>query len=231
MDENSLPPPFAGLSSHRDTQRSIFLHPISLMSFGIRSLPDDLALEASDTLTLYQTLAKHAAPKCGALDPKVFFHSEDEPSLLVQKDVIAYERALKKELIPLLQAGTGSDGIVTPSDIIRDLQDPKIRSLKDANMPPSREGFTKNLTFLLADLHLRGELVSLHMCFIQNRIIQIFSPQYCSISIARTVKFWRKNLFRRSKQRRINGAMKTRSGKNRFASGKSGHGAPRIESA
>ncbi|KAF8146445.1 hypothetical protein K438DRAFT_507113 [Mycena galopus ATCC 62051] len=161
--DDSLPPPFAGLLSHRDTQRSLFLHPISLMSFGIRSIPDDLALEASDTLTLYHTLAKHVPARCEALDPQTFFSSEAGPRLLAQKDVIAYERALKQELIPLLAAG--NNGVTTSSDIIRDLQNPQIRSLKDPNTAPSRENYTKNLIFLLSDLHSRGELPAILFSF------------------------------------------------------------------
>ncbi|KAJ7917141.1 hypothetical protein B0H13DRAFT_2231514 [Mycena leptocephala] len=154
MDEKSLPP---------NSKRSRFLHPISLMSFGIRSIPDDLALEASDTLTLYQALAGHA-PGCEALDPEVFFHSEHGPNLLVQKDIIRYERALKRQLILLMEARAGNDGDAA-SNIIRDLQDPKVRSLQDANKPPSRESYRKNLIFLLSDLHVKGELPAILFSF------------------------------------------------------------------
>ncbi|KAF7347281.1 hypothetical protein MVEN_01483200 [Mycena venus] len=162
IDDNSLPPPFKGLALHRDTQRSRFLHPISLMSFGIRSIPEDLALEAPDTLTLYRALAEHAPSRCEALHPQTFFSSSDGSNLLVQKDVIAYEHALKKELMPLLE---GKDEVKTSSNIIRHLQDPKIRSLQDSNTIPSRESYRRNLIFLLSDLHVKGELPAILFSF------------------------------------------------------------------
>ncbi|KAJ7238504.1 hypothetical protein B0H12DRAFT_92205 [Mycena haematopus] len=165
MEDHSVLPQFTGLVSHRDTQRSLFLHPISLVSFGIRSIPDDLALEASDTLTLYQALAKHAPGRCEGLDPQTFFRSDDRPRFLAQKDIISYECALKQALIPLLEASEESDGVTMSYDIIRDLQHPRIRSLEDANMAPTRESYLQNLVFLLSDLHVKGELPAILFSF------------------------------------------------------------------
>ncbi|KAJ6541715.1 hypothetical protein B0H19DRAFT_1239495 [Mycena capillaripes] len=163
MDEESSPSKFKGLNLHQDSQRSRFLHPISLMSFGTRSIPEDLALEASDTLTLYRAFAKHA-PGSEALNPETFFNSDHGPNLLVQKDIIRYERALKKALIPLMQARAGTDrGIAV--NIIHDLQDPKMSSLQDPNMPPSRQSYKRNLIGLLSDLHVKGELPAILFSF------------------------------------------------------------------
>ncbi|KAJ6489614.1 hypothetical protein C8R47DRAFT_1177216 [Mycena vitilis] len=139
MDDESSSPEFNGLSVHQDTGRSRFLHPISLMSFGVRSIPVDLALEASDTLTLYRAIAKHAPGRQDALDPEAFFNSE---KLLVQKDIIRYENALKAGLIPLMETQGGSDGGAA-FNIIRDLQDPEISSLQDPNKTPARESYKK----------------------------------------------------------------------------------------
>ncbi|KAJ7511822.1 hypothetical protein B0H11DRAFT_2268815 [Mycena galericulata] len=153
VDETPAPS-FKGLELHRETQRSRFLHPISLLSFGAHSMPEDLALEASDTLTLYRALAKHV-PGCEDLHPQSFFSSEPGPTLLVQKDIIRYEAALKKKLADVMEGRAAS---TASSDIVFDLQDPKIRSRKDLDNPPSRETFKENLIFLLSDLHVKGEL-------------------------------------------------------------------------
>lgn len=190
------------------------------MSFGIRSIPDDLALEALDTLTLYQALAENA-PGCEALDPEVFFHSEHGPNLLVQKDIIRYEHALKRQLILLMEARAGNDGDAA-SNIIQDLQDSKVSSLQDANKPPSRESYRKNLIFLLSDLHVKGELVSWNILSVKHKFIQIFSLQSCSVSIARIATSWFKSFFRLLQQRKVSGERMTQSGKKRFASGTSG---------
>ncbi|KAJ6520487.1 hypothetical protein C8R45DRAFT_1205447 [Mycena sanguinolenta] len=161
IDEQSLPPQFTGLVSHRDTQRSLFLHPISLMSFGTRSIPDDLALEASDALTLYQALSKHAPGRYEDLNPRTFFRSDDGSRLLVQKDIISYERALKQALVPLLEASPENNR----SDIISELQHPKLRSLEDLNTIPSRKGYIQNLIFLLSDLQVKDELPAILFSF------------------------------------------------------------------
>ncbi|KAJ7605051.1 hypothetical protein DFH06DRAFT_1275646 [Mycena polygramma] len=161
MDDKSSSPKFNGLSVHQDTGRTRFLHPISLMSFGVRSIPADLALEASDTLTLYRAITKHAPGRQDALNPEAFFKSE---KLLVQKDIIRYENTLKAELIPLMETQVGNDGGAAFS-IIRDLQDQKISSLQDPNQTPARESYKKNLICLLSDLHAKNELPAILFSF------------------------------------------------------------------
>ncbi|KAJ7686854.1 hypothetical protein B0H17DRAFT_1071320 [Mycena rosella] len=149
-DGTTGPLDFKGLELHKDTQRSRFLHPISLLSFGTCSIPQDLALEASDTLTLYQVLQKHA-PGCEGLEPQTFFRSDPGPMLLAQKDVIRYECALKEKLVPLMESGKRNDEATS--------------STKDLNTPPSRESFKENLIILLSDLHVKGELPAILFSF------------------------------------------------------------------
>ncbi|KAJ7157241.1 hypothetical protein C8R46DRAFT_1004148 [Mycena filopes] len=155
---------FIGLDRQQDTQRTRFLHPISLMSFGVRSIPEDLALEAADTLTLYRALTEHAPdPSCEALDPARFFSAEPgDEVLLVQKDIIRYERALKEKLVSLMTGSTESRAAA--SNIIHALQDPKIRALQNPNTP-SRDDYKRNLIYLLSDLHVRGELPAILFSF------------------------------------------------------------------
>ncbi|KAK7063652.1 hypothetical protein R3P38DRAFT_2819611 [Favolaschia claudopus] len=186
MDEKSHPPSFTSLTSHQDTQRSVFLHPISLLSFGTRSIPADLALEASDTLSLYRTLAEHAPSSCGDLAPQAFFSVTHNPTLLAQKNVIAYENALKRALVPLLEMSKVSDGT---RSIVRHLQDPKVLSLRDANAPPSRESFRENLIFLLSDLHVRGELPAILFNF--DRMDCEILAQDLVATLAEAERVWR----------------------------------------
>ncbi|KAJ7045103.1 hypothetical protein C8F04DRAFT_1343667 [Mycena alexandri] len=161
MDEEASTE-FRGLDRHEDTKRTRFLHPISLMPIGIRSIPDDLALEAADTLTLFRALKEHAPiASCEPLDPRTFFSSEPGDTLLVQKDIIRYERALKEKLVSFMK---GPDNPVA-SNIILSLQDPKIGSLHDPNKAPSRDDYKNNLIYLLSDLHVKGELPAILFSF------------------------------------------------------------------
>ncbi|KAJ7608765.1 hypothetical protein FB45DRAFT_1128535 [Roridomyces roridus] len=153
-------PAFRGLHLHEDSQRSRFLHPISLLSFGSRSFPEDLSLEAADTLSLYRAMAKHAANSDSAdLEPQTFFGSQPKPELLVQRDVIHYETALKAKLSALLAVeGTVGAGAGAASSIIEDLQDAKLKARKGLDNQESPERFLKNLIFMLADLQSKNGL-------------------------------------------------------------------------
>ncbi|KAJ7757624.1 hypothetical protein B0H16DRAFT_1824030 [Mycena metata] len=118
--------------------------------------------QSPDTLTLYRALQENAPPSsCEALDPRTFFNSEPGDALLVQKDIIRYERALKDKLVSFMK---GPDNAVVVN-LIRSLQDPKITSLRDPNKAPSRDDYKKNLIYLLADLHVKGELPAILFSF------------------------------------------------------------------
>ncbi|KAJ7762289.1 hypothetical protein DFH07DRAFT_813783 [Mycena maculata] len=177
---------FKGLNLHQETQRKRFLHPISLLSFGTRLMPEDLALEASDTLTLYQALAKHV-PSCEDLDPQIFFGSQPGSALLVQKDIIRYESALKAKLTTLMKAPDGKEAAA----IIGQLQDPKIRSRDDLDRLPSPENFKHNLIFLLSDLHVRGELPAILFNFDRTNCESLAQELLSTLKTAE--KEWRKD--------------------------------------
>lgn len=139
-----------------------FLHPISLLSFGARSLPSDLALEATDALNLYHALGacKALEPSIlAALDPVAFFSSG---KLLQQKDVIGYEEALKQHIAPLLSSFDSRDSEAPLSRVITHLQDDVLSRLPDelVNSQPDRVTYGRNLIRLVADLHVQGDLVS-----------------------------------------------------------------------
>ena len=153
---------FQGLSTHASTERMRFLHPLSILSFGARSLPSDLALEAVDALNLYRALRACTALQpstLAALDPVVFFSSG---KLLQQKDVIRYEEALKEHLVPLLASFDSRDSGAPLSRVITQLQDDVLSHVPDEvlNSQPGHLLCGRNLIHLVADLHAQGDLVS-----------------------------------------------------------------------
>jgi ATP-dependent RNA helicase DDX60 len=168
-DLNKMPSvPFSGLLSYQVTERKRFLHPISLLSFGARSIPDDLALEASDTLKLYHALAPYqAVSNCDidALEPTTFFASRT--TLLRQRDIIEYEAQLKGVLSQFIMTFDSQNPLSPLHAVIHSLEDPGIAAIPpemremELYTVPSRKIFTSNLIYLLGDLHSRSELVSL----------------------------------------------------------------------
>jgi len=153
---------FTNLEQHVATNRTRFLHPISILSFGTRNLPDDLSLEASDTLLLYNALlsVQHGIDHdLSSLAPSIFFAST--PTLLRQRDVFKYEARLKAIVVDLLRLFDPRDPTTPLGHVIRILQDGNIRDLGDQvdNVIPSPAAFKNDLLVLLADLHSTGDLV------------------------------------------------------------------------
>ena len=139
------------------------MHPISLLAFGVRSLPPDLALEAQDTLSLFQALSQfqNMIPHdLKSLEPTRFF-SKNSSTFLRQKDVLRYESELKAILSDLIRHFNPQDQLSPLRGVINALQDPEITNLdqKPASAKPSRKAFKNDLIVLLADLHKKEELV------------------------------------------------------------------------
>lgn len=161
-----------------------FLHPVSVLSFGSRALPSDLALEARDTLILYRVLEETpgilTAEERERLRPLNFF-SPSRP--LRQEDILGYESVLKRVVETLMdatEAGTEEDSSL--STITRRLTDPHIAEVGNSqlNMLPDSKEFLRNLLELLSDLHVQGDLVS-------NRFVSAFISLIISVrpSVAR----------------------------------------------
>ncbi|KAG0695373.1 hypothetical protein DFH29DRAFT_984966 [Suillus ampliporus] len=158
---------FQGLSTYKTTGRMRFLHPLSMLSFGARSLPSDLALEAVDALNLYRALSACTALEpstLAALDPVSFFSSR---KLLQQKDVIQYEEALKQHLEPLLSSFDSRDAGTPLSRVITQLQDDVLSRVPDnvLNSQPDRVVCGLNLIRLVADLDAQGDLPAIFFSF------------------------------------------------------------------
>ncbi|KAG1725082.1 uncharacterized protein EDB91DRAFT_1267695 [Suillus paluster] len=158
---------FQGLSTYKSTERMRFLHPLSMLSFGARSLPSDLALEAADALNLYRALSA-----CTALDPSVLATLDPVSSLpsrklLQQKDVIRYEEVLKQHLTPLLSSFDSRDPGTPLSRVITHLQDDVLSHVPDdvLNSQPDRDACGLNLIRLVADLHAQGDLPAIFFSF------------------------------------------------------------------
>ncbi|KAF8155693.1 hypothetical protein B0H34DRAFT_506081 [Crassisporium funariophilum] len=152
---------FTGLDRHRETNRARFLHPIGLLSLGVRPLPPDLSLEAQDTLTLFRALHSLRSVidhNLDSLEPKTFFSSTSK--LLRQKDVLRYETALKLILSDLIQSYNSNDALSPLDRVARNLQDPLLLELElnPSRPSPSRSDYKHDLIQMLADLHVQGKL-------------------------------------------------------------------------
>ncbi|KIL59375.1 hypothetical protein M378DRAFT_14820 [Amanita muscaria Koide BX008] len=160
---------FSGNANYRPTSSTRFLHPISMLSFGARSMPSDLALEARDTATLYQALQRHKhLIKCDleALDPQRFF-SYCKGQLLTQNDIIGYENALKEALSPLLASFDPADPSNAFHSVLNTLKDPVLATVPETslNAAPRLSTFFHNLIYLVADLHAKDNLPAIFFSF------------------------------------------------------------------
>jgi hypothetical protein len=138
-----------------------FLHPISVLSFGSRALPPDLALEARDTLLLYDALKEVPnvlpAEERHRLLPLTFFSSS---RLLRQEDIIGYESELRRVVNTLMDTtNVGSDEVSPLLAVTKCLADPQIGRAENAqlNTLPDSKKFLQNLLGFLCDLHVQGD--------------------------------------------------------------------------
>ncbi|PBK64183.1 P-loop containing nucleoside triphosphate hydrolase protein [Armillaria solidipes] len=141
--------PFQGHESYKPTSRMRFLHPLSMLAFGLRALPEDLSLEPADTLSLYSAMSRHKGLSSNLvkLDPILFFSSVK--GFLRQKDILRYETDLKNHLMDL--------PLPSLNKVIHNLADKDIPQGPN-DKEPSRKSFETGLLPLVADLHARGEL-------------------------------------------------------------------------
>jgi ATP-dependent RNA helicase DDX60 len=161
----NLPPggTFKSLDTYATTNRSRFLHPISLLHVGARTLPEDLSLEAADLLSLYRSLSVHEelADFLTPLEPTKYLPRD---RLLTQLDMIKFENALKELII--------SSVMIKPSlmeTVTKALEDPLLTQASNSQPISTKkhvsgpinavEVFKQNIPFLVADLHAQGDLV------------------------------------------------------------------------
>ncbi|KAF8556866.1 P-loop containing nucleoside triphosphate hydrolase protein [Imleria badia] len=158
---------FESISTHKSTGRMRYLHPIAMLAFGPRTIPSDLALEASDTSTLYRALAAHGdlpLSTLDMLDPLNFFPSD---RLLQQKDVITYDAALKACLAPMVAQFDPRNTAASLYKVVVSLEDDTLSRVPTEviNTQPERADFRKNLIHLVCDLHAQGDLPAIFFNF------------------------------------------------------------------
>ncbi|KAI0660897.1 P-loop containing nucleoside triphosphate hydrolase protein [Cubamyces menziesii] len=163
LQPDDHPAPFnGGLTEYRKTERMRFLHPISMLSFGARSLPPDFSLEAADCLSLYRAFDAHK-DKLGfnldELNPTRFF-AESKGTLLKQKDILRYEAALTKRISEMMETTDPQDPNTVLSSVIKKVSDPMVDKADQSYIPTSGE-FYANLITLVSDLHANGDLPAL----------------------------------------------------------------------
>ncbi|KIJ59959.1 hypothetical protein HYDPIDRAFT_161677 [Hydnomerulius pinastri MD-312] len=158
---------FESIPSYTSTGRMRYLHPIAMLAFGARSIPSDLALESPDALTLYDALKARgqlSSDVLDRLDPVTFFPKD---RLLQQKDVIAYDAALKECLAPMVASFDPRNTESPMYQVIAQLEDDSLRQLpaKVINAQPNRQLFRDNLIHLITDLHAQGDLPAIFFAF------------------------------------------------------------------
>ncbi|KAH9932994.1 P-loop containing nucleoside triphosphate hydrolase protein [Fomitopsis serialis] len=127
--QDESPATFKGFVNYKNTGRTRFLHPVSLLSFGAHEIPPDFSLEAADCLSLYEAL----------------------------RDVLRYEADLKKIVDQLIATEDQQDDRSVMNKVIGHLVDPVVKTV-DHHAIPSRRQFMDNLIYLVSDLHANGDL-------------------------------------------------------------------------
>ena len=153
------------LSTYRPSERLRVIHPVTALVFGGQSIPQDLALEAGDTLSLYRALRDNSNEMMDELEPTTFFSSVS--GFLRQKDVLRYEAALKAILNRLSESSNYYDPTSTIHRVVASLQDPQTPTdMHSTNV--AKKHFLTNLPSMVADLHANGDLVS---CFLYPPVV------------------------------------------------------------
>lgn len=187
------PDDFNSLAHHNSTGRMRFLHPVSMLGFGVHELPPDFTLEAADCLSLYEALSAHPSPDTSSdlhtLEPVRFFAGDGTSRLLRQKDILQYENHLKKLLDRLIASEDRNGNQSVLNNVIDRLNDSVVRNA-DHYAIPDRASFMKNLIYLLSDLHVAGDLVRPLLgpkaaLMTKANVHDLGSLRSCSTSIAR----------------------------------------------
>ncbi|EIW61285.1 P-loop containing nucleoside triphosphate hydrolase protein [Trametes versicolor FP-101664 SS1] len=162
LQPKDKPAPFNGLAEYRKTERLRFIHPISMLSFGARSLPSDFSLEAADCLSLFYALGDfrdRLSFDLDALDPTRFF-PDSKGTLLKQKEILRYEAALTKEISEMMESNDPQDQDSVLNGVIRKVSDPMVETADQRYIPAAQEFYT-NLITLVSDLQASGDLPAL----------------------------------------------------------------------
>jgi hypothetical protein len=174
-----------------------FLHPITMLGFGMPALPADLSLEAGDTLTLFRAMSQTRNDIPVDLDPVDPINFFSRSQFLRQKDILDYESKLKEILAELISSPDSTEATSPLQQVVHSLHDPVLAKIPDnLNNPPSPKRFLRELPQLLADLHCENNLVSQYFSLHPIILSPYSSLLYCSLLIGTIARLWRRRFFR-----------------------------------
>ena len=134
------------------------VHPIAALALGDPNLPDDLALEPRDALSLWKAMVESGGEVDPRFNPSTYF--ADTPSVAV-KDVIKYEKELKDLLLAWMEAPGSREENSPYQKVVKDLERPLREALEgteEAIAEGGEDGFHSLFLPLLADLNAQGSL-------------------------------------------------------------------------
>lgn len=148
------------LNEHKVNASQVFpyVHPIAALGLGESELPSDLALEPRDCLSLWKAMSKSGASIDPSLTPSNYFV---KTSNIAIKDVIRYEKDLKKVLVEMMEAKNSKDVDSPFQKVIKSLVEPLEKALVEPQQAIAEGGghaFFSVYTPLLADLNSQGNL-------------------------------------------------------------------------
>ncbi|GAA5927004.1 uncharacterized protein JCM15063_000429 [Sporobolomyces koalae] len=146
------------------------VHPIAALGLGDPQLPEDLALEPRDCLTLWKAMSTVDPELDSKLKPRKYFANTP---IIAIRDVIKYEAELKQILLTWRQEPNYSDPSSRFRRTVAVLEDPLKASLKTSEQlieNASEDQFNSLFTPLLADLNAQNQLPA---------ILFNFSREHC----------------------------------------------------
>ncbi|KAL8287587.1 hypothetical protein RQP46_003445 [Phenoliferia psychrophenolica] len=170
-----LPVKKIGTLQDRKPQPDVFahVHPIASLGLGIATLPDDLALEPRDTLSLWQAMVATGADVDPSLNPTTYFAKT--PSVAI-RDVIVYEKELKQVLVSWMNAPGAQDEGSPFKKVVTALETPLRLALEgpqQALEEGTQDDFLSVFLPLLADLNAQGSLPAILFNFDRSQCEKI----------------------------------------------------------
>ncbi|KAG8944709.1 hypothetical protein FRC04_001608 [Tulasnella sp. 424] len=182
---------FKGLSSEPSPNvKPIYIHPMSVLLSGARVLPEDLALESRDCLTLFQAMwnVTNQSPKkrdqLTKLDPRKFFTQSHE-RLLSQRDVLDYEAKLKSLLADWSKEADAYHQILRP------IGEALSQEHELCETTPTKRSIYMNLIHVLHDLQRRDNLPAILFNF--DRQDCVFMARFLVNELETAEKKWKES--------------------------------------
>jgi hypothetical protein len=162
--------PIGTLNEHKP-KPGVFapVHPIAALALGDPNLPEDLALEPRDTLSLWQAMSA-VSTLDPALTPKTYFAKT--PAIAI-KDVIEYEKELKQVLVSWREAPDSNDPESPFQKVVKAIESPLRAALEESEQAieeGTEDDFNGLFLPLLADLNAQGSLPAIIFNFSRDKV-------------------------------------------------------------